>query len=75
MHFFRYLKAFLEQEIFLLYRKRNDLTEGPFLLTMCLSTLGLQAPQEHRSLPIYYSSFNSCYCGSLYFTLSIFLIY
>ena len=32
------------------------------LLTMCLSTLGLQAPQEHRSFPIYYRSFNSCYC-------------
>ena len=80
MHFFRYLKAFLEQEMFLLYRNRNDFIEGPsmillkdLLLTMCLSTLGLQAPQEHRSFPIYYRSFNSCYCGSLYSILSIFL--
>ena len=70
--FFRYLKAFLEQEMFLLYRNRNDFIEGPSmillkdLLTMCLSTLGLQAPQEYRSFPIYYRSFNSCYCDSLY---------
>ena len=82
MHFFfRYLKAFLEQEMFLLYRNRNDFIEGPSmillkdLLTMCLSTLGLQAPQEYRSFPSYYRSFNSCYCDSLYSILWFFKIY